>query len=90
VETALRLLSIPRTLIERDDDNRIPSKSHALLVEQQLLREGFDHPEIIDFGMKGISVGYASWSGVVYHPLATDRALSEHEIVRCELTVQSI
>jgi hypothetical protein len=90
LETSLRLLSIPRTLIERDDDNRVPSQGHALLVEQELLREGFNHPEIVEFGIKGISIGYASWSGVVYHPLAPDRALAEDEIVRCELAAQSI
>lgn len=90
LDTSLRLLSIPRALIERDDDNRVPSKAHALLVEQELLKEGFNHPEIADFGIKGISTGYASWSGVVYHPTAPDRALVEHELIRCELTVQSI
>jgi hypothetical protein len=54
-----------------------------------LLREGFDHPEIVDFGDRGISSAYASWSGVVYHPTAPTRALTEHELVACELSVQA-
>jgi hypothetical protein len=62
---------------------------HAQLVEQTLLRDGFDHPEIVDFGLKGISCAYASWSGVVYHPTAIGRSLTEHELVACELSVQA-
>jgi hypothetical protein len=89
-DTALRLLCMPRSLIERDDDSRVPSLAHATLVEQALLREGFDHPGIVDFGIKGISMGYASWSGVVYNPTAPDRALREDEMVRCELAVQAV
>lgn len=90
LHTALRLLCIPRTLIERDDNGRRPSQAHAELVEQELLREGFDHPEIVNFGIKGISAAYASWSGVVYHSLAPKRSLNEEELVRCELTVQAM
>ena len=40
--------------------------------------------------MKGISLGCASWSGVVYHPIARDRALREDELVTCELSVQAV
>ena len=46
-------------------------------------------PELVDFSMKGISLGYASWSGVVYHPIAQDRALREEELITCELSVQA-
>ncbi len=90
LDTSLRLLSIPRVLTDREDDRRgLPSRAHAELVEQALLREGFDHPEIMPFGMRGISLGFASWSGVVYHPTAPGRALTEHELVSCELSVQA-
>ncbi len=90
LDTSLRLLCIPRVLLEREEDCRgQPSQAHAELVEQALLREGFNHPEIIDFGMKGMSFGFASWSGVVYHPTAPARALTEHELVSCELSVQA-
>ncbi|SBW17214.1 hypothetical protein FDG2_0110 [Candidatus Protofrankia californiensis] len=89
LDSALRLLCIPRVLLEREDDHQGPSQAHAELVEQSLLREGFDHPEIMEFGMKGISFGFASWSGVVYHPTASARALTEHELISCELSVQA-
>jgi hypothetical protein len=86
---ALRLLAIPRVLTSRETAGT-PSELHrATLIEQSLLREGFDHPEIVDFGVRGISSAYASWSGVVYHPTATERALTEDELVACELSVQA-
>ncbi|MEU9136219.1 hypothetical protein AB0D33_09670 [Streptomyces sp. NPDC048404] len=92
LETALRMMCMPRVLLERDDvrsDTR-DSFGHATLIEQALLREGFNHPEMVDFGIKGISHGFASWSGVVYHPVAPERGLSEQDLVACELTVQAI
>lgn len=88
---ALRMLAIPRVLTSRDTpSDEFESERHrAAAVEQALLREGFDHPEIVDFGVRGISSAYASWSGVVYHPTAPARALTEHELVACELAVQA-
>ncbi|MGD9526965.1 MAG: hypothetical protein AB7L91_18555 [Dehalococcoidia bacterium] len=90
--TALRLLAMPRVLTDRAeraaaDDG--PDQAHARLVEQALLRDGFDHPGIEDFGIKGISAAYASWSGVVYHASAPRRALTEDELIACELSVQA-
>lgn len=89
LETALRLLCIPRVLVQRADTIDESCLAPAALVERALLRDGFDHPELVDFGMKGTSLGYASWSGVVYHPIARDRALREGELVTCELSVQA-
>ncbi|WP_235826286.1 hypothetical protein [Candidatus Frankia alpina] len=86
-ETALRLLCIPRVLTS--DGAEIPSLAHAELIEQALMRDGFDHPEIVDFGMRGISFGFASWSGVVYHPTAPGRALAENDLIACELSAQA-
>ena len=87
--TALRLMCIPRVLVQRADDIDESSLAPAELVERALLQDGFDHPELVDFGMKGISLGYASWSGVVYYPIARDRALHENELITCELSVQA-
>jgi hypothetical protein len=88
--TALRLMCIPRVLVQRVDDINESALAPASLVERALLQDGFDHPELVDFSMKGISLGYASWSGVVYHPIAQDRALHENELVNCELAVQAV
>ncbi|MEO7194566.1 MAG: hypothetical protein ABIZ05_07050 [Pseudonocardiaceae bacterium] len=90
LETALRLLCMPRVLVQRADTIDESCRAPAELVERALLRDGFDHPELVDFGMKGTSLGYASWSGVVYHPIARDRALREDELVACELSAQAV
>jgi hypothetical protein len=90
LHTALRLMCIPRVLVPRADNIDESCLASAALVERALLENGFEHPELIDFSMKGISLGYASWSGVVYHPIAHDRALREDELVTYELSVQAV
>lgn len=89
-DTALRILCVPEVLLQRDTDPHNPSAARPALVEQALLRDGFSDPGIEDFGYHGISTALASWSGVVYQPLAQDRALTEHDLVQCELAVQSV
>jgi hypothetical protein len=89
LHTALRLMCIPRVLVPRADTYDESCLASAALVERALLENGFEHPELVDFSMKGISLGYASWSGVVYHPIARDRALREDELITCELSVQA-
>jgi hypothetical protein len=89
LDTALRLLCMPKTLLERDADS--PNVlEHAMLVERSLLDQGFDHPGLRQFGIAGISIGYASWAGVIYHPLAEQRCLSEDELMAVELATQSL
>ncbi|MGH8351866.1 MAG: hypothetical protein ACRES5_35765, partial [Pseudomonas sp.] len=90
LHTALRLMCIPRMLVPRADTIDESCLASAALVERTLLDNGFEHPELVDFSMKGISLGYASWSGVVYHPIARDRALREDELITCELSVQAV
>ncbi|WP_219498592.1 hypothetical protein [Nonomuraea ceibae] len=90
LDTATRIMSTPRVLLERDSEESESSLGHAELVERALLAEGFDHAEIVPFGIKGISIGHASWSGVVYCPLAPQRALAEDELVATELATQAV
>ncbi|WP_328853377.1 hypothetical protein OG994_12700 [Micromonospora globbae] len=90
LDAALRIMATPAVLLHRDrpmDDEHL---AHAELIEQSLLSEQYDHTGIESFGVRGISCGYASWSGVVYHPVAPERALTEAELVACELAVQSV
>jgi hypothetical protein len=90
LETALRIMSTPKVLLHRDrpmDDEHL---AHAELIEQSLLSEAYDHVGIESFGVRGISVGYASWSGVVYHPISAERSLTEAELISCELATQSM
>ncbi|MEV6985017.1 hypothetical protein AB0M95_27680 [Sphaerisporangium sp. NPDC051017] len=90
LDTALRIMCFPKTLLARDPEMSDATLAHAELVERSLLVEGFDYPEMIAFGVKGISLGYASWSGVVYVPVAPQRSLAESELVSTELATQAI
>lgn len=90
VETALRIMCTPRVLLRRDLDDSEDPKAFAEQVERKLLTEGYEHPEISRFGVNGIANGFASWSGVVYHPIAPEQALQESELVACELATQAL
>jgi hypothetical protein len=88
--TAMRVLSMPRMLLQRDAETETADLARAELVERALFRDGFEQPDIAEFGVKGISVGVASWPGVVYHPVAPTRALTEEELVGFELSIQAV
>jgi len=86
--TAMRLLCAQKTLLDHGDEE--PSQPHAELVEQAFMRDGFSDPRILEFGVSGISYGYASWSSVTYHPLEGRRGLPQQTIVDFEIMVQSL
>ncbi len=87
-DTALRLLSTPSVLVDRGAAGG-PAPLDGE-VEEKLLATGFDHPDIVSFGVRGISAGYAGWSGVAYASIAPERALTADELVACELAVQAL
>jgi hypothetical protein len=88
--TGMRLICCPRVLLERGADGGDAHTRNAEEAERALLAEGYEHAGIRAFGMRGISAGYASWSGVSYHPADPDRALAEAELVSLELGLQSV
>jgi transcriptional regulator with XRE-family HTH domain len=90
VDTALKVICSPRVLLRREIDNVVEQQEHSERVERSLLTNGFEHDGLKSFGLSGVSVGYASWSGVVYHPITPEQSLTEAEIVDCELAVQSV
>ncbi|WP_443045130.1 helix-turn-helix domain-containing protein [Streptomyces sp. NBC_00223] len=87
-DTALRLLSTPSVLVDRGAATG-PSPLHQS-VEESLLTTGFDHPDIVSFGVRGVSTGYAGWSGVAYAAHSRERSLTIDELIACELTVQTL
>ncbi len=89
LDTALRLISVPSVLVAREP-LRSQNATDAATAEEALFTGGFRHPDLMPFGVQGSSLGYASWSGVAYHPITSSRALSIEEIVSCELTVQAL
>jgi hypothetical protein len=98
LDVAMRLLSMPSVLLDRDDTMSRPAAatellSSAELVERTLLSDHTirpDRPDLVAFGTRGVSVGYASWSGVAYHPVAPRRALTIDDLASCELLVQAV
>lgn len=89
IGTALRILTAPRILLQRTAQTDSSDLAHAELVERALFQDGLGQFDSSEFGVEGISAGVASWSGVVYFPIAPHRALSESEILTYERTVQA-
>lgn len=87
LDTAMRLISVPSVLINQEPSGHVQETDAA---EQSIFLDGLCHPDLVPFGVQGVSLGYASWSGVSYHPLADDRALSIDDLVSYELTVQAM
>lgn len=94
LDTAMRLLSMPSVLLDREGDGSCDEAemlSAAEMVERELLRDGaVERADLVPFGARGVSIGYASWSSIAYHPVAARRALSVEEMTACELMVQAI
>ena len=90
LSTAMRLMCVPSVLLDRNlaDDEILTAK--AEVAEKAHLRNGFTHPEIAEFGVSGVSIGCASWSGIVYLPLSPARALQAEEFVTFEVVVQAL
>lgn len=90
LDSALRIICSPRVLLDRELDDMKARRDSAARAERELLAEGYGHGEMRSFGLRGVSAGYASWSGAVYHPFDAGRALAEEEISSFELAVQAI
>jgi hypothetical protein len=91
LQTAMRILSRPSVLLERDTSTPAEmATASAALVERRRMADGFDDPKLVEFGCAGVSVGCATWSGVAYHPVAPRRALVEAELVSFEILLQAV
>ncbi|MEE3917940.1 isochorismatase family protein [Micromonospora sp. BRA006-A] len=88
LNNAVRLLSLPSVLVNRHAAPRpqlVPEH-----VERTLLTKGFDQPTAVPFGIAGVSVGFATWSGLAYHAISPERALTADELVSLEIDVQML
>jgi transcriptional regulator with XRE-family HTH domain len=90
LDTALRIMCTPRVLLQRDPGQVETQLRQAEGVERRLFGDGFEHDGIRSFGLSGVSIGYASWSGVVYHPRFPEQCLTEQDLVCCELATQAV
>ena len=87
-ESALQLIATPSPLVDRSDPDNVTALGRD--TEATLLASGFVHPEVASIGMHGIAAGFVGWSGISYHPLAPERALTVEELVRTEVLAQLI
>lgn len=93
LDTAMRLISMPSVLLNREDDvaddATLATEGHR--AEAALLDSGgVDREDLTSFGATGVSVAYASWSSVAYHPIAPRRALAVDELVACQVLAQGL
>ncbi|MGW4528339.1 hypothetical protein [Amycolatopsis sp. NPDC004378] len=84
--TAMRLLTSPRALLGNADGDH----HHARRIEQRLFSEGFAPEDHVPIGVDGVSLGWASWAGVAYHPVAPAAALTEDDLATVELLAQGL
>ena len=85
LDAAIKLVAAPRILVGHPADGRA-DYGH----EKRLLAQGVHLQELADFGVPGASIGWASWSGVVYPPLNETLAIAEDELIDLELQVQAL
>lgn len=84
--TAMRILTSPRALLGFGDGDIV----HAQQVERRLLSEGFAPDDHVPVGVDGVSLGWACWAGVTYHPLTVPAALTESDLATVELLAQGL
>jgi DNA-binding winged helix-turn-helix (wHTH) protein len=87
LRTALKLLSCLTPLQSKDVDPKLRDK--AIRLEAEILRNNH-FPDVLEFGLSGSCVGFASWSGVSYHEL-TDQGYSfTDRIIEFEIALQGL
>lgn len=87
-ETVLHLLCTPSVLVDRSHASGAAPLDPS--VEAGLLAARFRSPELLPFGVPGVSAGFAAWSGVSYLATSPKRALPIGDLVDCELLVQAL
>lgn len=84
-DTGVRLAAHLSTMLDRTGTKIRPVSPE---VERDMVASGFEQPEVISIGLAGIATGYASWSGVAYHPLDPTRSLTVESFVELEVSAQ--
>ncbi|MFI6579358.1 hypothetical protein ACIBFB_26545 [Nocardiopsis sp. NPDC050513] len=92
LDTAVRIMSTPSALLRRQGEPTIEQlRAGAEIAERTAWQTGFEAGNgLVEFGVPGVSVGYASWSGVAYAPVAADRALQPDELGDFETLCQAL
>ena len=92
LDTAVRIMSTPSALLRREGSPTVEQlRAGAEVAERTVWQAGFEATNgLVGFGVPGVSVGYASWSGVAYSPMAADRSLQPEELGEFETLCQAL
>lgn len=92
LDTAVRIMSTPSALLCRQGHPTMERlRAGAEIAERTAWKTGFEaNNGLVDFGVPGVSIGYASWSGVAYAPVSADRALQPDELGDFETLCQAL
>ena len=88
LRTALKLLSCLTPLQSHEDDST--SRDQALHLERQFLMEDFPHADVLEFGLSGSNLGFASWAGVSFHDLSGHHMNLKNRIIQFEIALQAL
>jgi transcriptional regulator with XRE-family HTH domain len=95
LRSGMRLISMPSVLLPRSERSDVWQAEQAEIsrgreLEERLIAQGFEHSEVREFGISGVSVGCASWSAVAYHALGADQHVGSDRLVNIEVQTQAL
>jgi hypothetical protein len=92
LRSGMRLISMPSVLLPRSERGQADQAeiSRGRELEERLIAQGFEHSEIREFGISGVSVGCASWSAVAYHALGAEQHVGSDRLVNIEVQTQAL
>lgn len=88
LRTAIKLLSCLTPLQFADGDEL--AREEAIRLENELLEIGFAHKDVVEFGVSGSDLGFASWAGVSYHKFSGQPSRLRERIIEFEIAVQGL
>ncbi len=88
IRTALKLLSCLTPLQSYEPDEK--ARNQAIHLETEFLKGDFPHPDVMEFGLPGSNIGFASWAGVSYHELSDQYLDLRDRIIEFEIAVQAL
>lgn len=85
---ALQILSCPKPL-ERTRNDEDTDKG-LINLENRFLESGLDSDDMVQFGLAGADIGFASWEGLAYYSRLTNSLTAEDDIIEYQIAVHSL
>jgi DNA-binding winged helix-turn-helix (wHTH) protein len=88
LRTAIKILSCLTPLqVDAGDEQ---AREEAIRLENELLGSGFNHKDVVEFGVSGNDVGFACWAGLSYHEFSGRPSRLRERIIEFEIAVQGL